>query len=82
MMKTYPGLYADISVLNNPDIVRPGEFSGAIKTFVEAGLEDRLMFGSDNGDIEKTIASVERLNFLSKGQKEKIFYKNAERFFK
>jgi len=82
MMKTYPGLYADISVLNNPDIVKPGDFSGAMKTFVEAGLEDRLMFGSDNGDIKKTVASVEQLNFLSKEQKEKIFYKNAERFFK
>jgi len=82
MMKTYPGLYADISVLNNPDIVKPGDFSGSMKTFVEAGLEDRLMFGSDNGDIKKTVASVEQLNFLSKEQKEKIFYKNAERFFK
>jgi len=82
MMKTYPGLYADISVLNNPDIVKPGDFSGAMKTFVEEGLEDRLMFGSDNGDIKKTVASVEQLNFLSKGQKEKIFYRNAERFFK
>jgi len=82
MMKTYPGLYADISVLNNPDIVKPGDFSGAMKTFVEEGLEDRLMFGSDNGDIKKTVASVEQLNFLSEEQKEKIFYKNAERFFK
>ena len=82
MMKTYPGLYADISVLNNPDIVKPGDFSGAMKTFIEAGLEDRLMFGSDNGDIKKTIASVVQLDFLSKEQKEKIFYKNAEVFFK
>ena len=82
MMKTYPGLYADISVLNNPDIVKHGDFSGAMETFIEEGFEDRLMFGSDNGDIKKTVASVEQLIFLSNGQKEKIFYKNAERFFK
>lgn len=39
------------------------------------------MFGSDNGDIEKVIASLEDLDFLSKEQKDKIFFQNAERFF-
>ncbi len=52
-----------------------------MKTFVKAGLEDRIMFDTDNGDIEKGIASIEGLDFLSKEQKNKIYYQNAERFF-
>lgn len=52
-----------------------------MKAFIEAGLEGRLMFGSDNGNIGKVIASVNQLDFLTREQKNKIFYKNAERFF-
>lgn len=81
MMRDYPGLYADISVLNNPNIVKPDDFAGLIRSFIDAGLEDRIMFGSDNGDIKATIGSVDKLNFLTTDQKERIFYKNAERFF-
>ncbi len=82
MMKTYPGLYADISVLNNPNIIPLKDFAGIMKAYIDAGLEDRLMFGSDNADIKKCITSVEQLTILSTSQKEKIFYKNAEIFFK
>lgn len=74
-------VYADISVISNPDIVPSAQFKIIMKTFIEAGLEDRIMFGSDNGDIEKVIASIEDLDILSKKQKDKIFFKNAERFF-
>jgi len=81
MMKTYPGLYADISVLNNPNIIPAKDFAGIMKAYINAGLEDRLMFGSDNADIRVCISSVEQLDFISAQQKEKIFYKNAENFF-
>ena len=81
LMRKYPKLYADISVISNPDILPQEKFSAIMKEFIEAGLEDRLMFGSDNGDIQKTIAAVQNLSFLSDKQKEKIFYMNAEHFF-
>ncbi len=81
MMKTYPGLYADISVLNNPNIIPAKDFASIIKGYVDAGLEDRLLFGSDNADIKACINSVEQLDFLSTQQREKIFYLNAMRFF-
>lgn len=81
MMKTYPGLYADISVLNNPKIIPAKDFTSIMKAFIDAGLEDRLMFGSDNADIKTCIASVEQLDFLSAKQKEKIFNLNAKQFF-
>lgn len=82
MMKTYPLLYADISAINNPDIVPSPQFKIMMKALMEAGLEDRLLFGSDNGDIQIMIASVNSLDFFSQEQKEKIFYRNAETFFK
>ena len=81
MMKTNSHLYADISVLNNPNIIPAKDFASIMKAFIDAGLEDRLMFGSDNADIKTTIASVQQLDFLTSKQKEKIFYLNAEMFF-
>lgn len=74
-------VYSDISVISNPDIVPPDTFSIIMKAFIDAGLEDRLMFGTDNGNIEKVIMAVKALDFLSVEQKEKLYYQNAERFF-
>lgn len=82
IMREHKKVYADISVLSNPQIVPADRFSLIMKKFIDAGLEDRLMFGSDNGSIEKVIDAVEALTFLSNEQKEKVFYKNAEEFFK
>ncbi|MNR28530.1 Amidohydrolase [compost metagenome] len=81
IMKQNKLVYTDISVLSNPDIVTSERFATIMKTFIAAGLENRLMFGTDNGDVQKAIAAVERLTFLSKRQKDKIFHLNAERFF-
>lgn len=81
IMKKSKLVYADISVISNSEIVPSKRFSDIMKSFVDAGLEDRLMFGTDNGNIDKVIAAVKGLGFLSKEQKDKIFYQNAERFF-
>ena len=81
MMKAYPVLYADISVLNNPRIVPPKQFDSLMRMFINEGLEDRLMFGSDDADIKMTTTAIEGLSFLTRAQKDKIFYKNAETFF-
>lgn len=81
IMRENKKVYADLSVLSNPFIV-PGErFASIMKEFVDAGLEDRLMLGTDNGPVEQVIEAVERLDFLSEKQKDMIFYQNAERFF-
>ncbi|HYG38520.1 MAG TPA: amidohydrolase family protein [Cytophagales bacterium] len=82
MMKKYPGLYTDISAINNPHILQPAEFSKVMKQLIENGLEDRIMFGSDNGKIDVMINSINNLDYLTKKQKDKIFYKNAETFFR
>ncbi|MBI3139378.1 MAG: amidohydrolase family protein [Sphingobacteriales bacterium] len=81
IMQENKKVYADISVISNPDIVPASRFSLIMQSFITAGLEDRLMFGTDNGDIEKVIGAVEGLDFLSAEQKKKLFYLNAEQFF-
>jgi hypothetical protein len=82
IMTNFPQVYTDISAINNPNILNQEQFAAIVKLFVDSGLEDRIMFGSDNGNIDTTIKSVSQLFFLTKKQKEKIFHLNAERFFK
>ncbi len=82
IMREFPGVYADISVIANPDIVEKERFYATMKAFYDAGLEDRLMFGSDNGDIEKMISAINGLDFLTENQLQKLLSLNAERFFK
>ncbi len=81
IMQKNEQVYSDISVISNPDIVPPKKFSIIMKAFIDNGLEDRMMFGTDNGNIERVIMAVEALDFLSVEQKNKLYYKNAERFF-
>lgn len=81
IMKENRLVYTDVSVISNPDIVPAEKFSIIMKAFIDAGLEDRLMFGTDNGDIERVIKAIEALDFLSERQKEKLYYQNAELFF-
>lgn len=82
MLKRYPGLYIDISVLNNPAIIPANEFSEIMKMLVDNGMEDRILFGSDNAKISETMASINKLPFLTKAQKDKIFIDNSKKLFK
>jgi uncharacterized protein len=81
IMKDFPSVYCDVSAINFPSILPQNHFESIIKTLIEAGLGNRLMFGSDNNDIRITSQAILRLPFLSTEQKEKIFFKNAETFF-
>lgn len=81
IMKQFPQVHADLSAINNPAILKHEQFSAVVKQFSDNGLVDRLMFGSDNGEIDVTINSILQLSFLTKEQKDKILYLNAERFF-
>jgi hypothetical protein len=82
IMKDFPNVYADLSAINFPRILPEKQFESVMKQLLEAGLENRLMFGSDNNDIKVVTASIDRLSFLSDAQKEKIYFRNAERFFR
>jgi predicted TIM-barrel fold metal-dependent hydrolase len=81
VMRDHKTAYCDISAISNPRIVPEERFHTIMKSLIDAGLEDRIMFGSDNGDIVKVVSAVYALDFLSEQQKDKIFFKNAEKFF-
>jgi hypothetical protein len=81
IMKNFPTVYLDLSAINFPPILPEEQFESVVRKFIDAGFEDRIMFGSDNNDITTVVQSIERLPFLKPLQKEKIFYKNAEAFF-
>ena len=86
LMAYYPQLYTDLAVLlwvepNTQRYVK--EFLRNVK---EAGYLNRVMFGSDQMiwpyAIEKSIRFLNSLTFLTKQDKEDIFYNNAARFLK
>jgi len=86
LMAYYPQLYTDLAVLlwvepNTQRYVK--EF---LKNAKEAGYLDRIMFGSDQMiwpyAIEKSIRFLNSLTFLTKKDKEDIFYNNAARFLR
>jgi hypothetical protein len=82
MLCMHPRLYADISVLQYA-IARPAYLT-ALKTLVDAGMSDRLMYGSDGGPRFESmgIDAIEHATFLTDAQKGAILYDNAMRFFR
>lgn len=82
LMYNYPTVYTDLSTIN---WIMPREiFHRYLKKLIDAGLEKRLMFGSDQmiwpETIEIAIESIETAKFLTMEQKRDIFYNNAARF--
>ncbi|NGP89927.1 amidohydrolase family protein [Fodinibius halophilus] len=80
LMKTHPNVYADMSILNSiyPDKIH----KKLLKDFIEAGLGDRIMFGSDNVPIGSMIKGLNSFKFLSDEERRNIFYDNAATFFR
>ncbi len=86
LMSYYPHLYTDIAVML---WVEPNS-QRAVKDFLrnakEAGYLNRVMFGSDQMiwpyAIEKSIRFLNGLKFLSRHEKEDIFYNNAAKFLR
>ena len=82
LMYNYPTVYTDLSTIN---WIMPREiFHRYLKKLIDAGLEKRLMFGSDQmiwpETIEIAIDAIETAEFLTMQQKRDIFYNNAARF--
>ncbi|MEZ5294365.1 MAG: amidohydrolase family protein [Vicinamibacterales bacterium] len=84
MMTQYPQLYADVSTIT---WVIPREaFNDYLQAFVRAGLEKRIMFGSDQmlwpEKIGAGIEAIRQAPFLSDAQRRDILYGNAARFLR
>jgi uncharacterized protein len=82
MMCMHPRLYVDVSVLQYA-IARLA-YMTALKTLADAGLIDRVMFGSDGGPrfLRMGVEAIEQAPFLTDKQKRDILYDNAVRFFR
>ncbi len=84
LMHNHERVYADISLINWMLPLRA--FHEYFRRLVEAGLADRLMYGSDAGvwpqAIGLSIEAVEAAEFLEPEQRRDIFYNNAARFLR
>lgn len=84
LMFAHPQVYVDVASIDYTE-PRPA-FWRFLRSIVEAGYGDRIMFGSDQmvwpGVIEPAIAAIERAPFLSRGQKRDMLYNNAARFLR
>ena len=84
MLWAHPQLHVDTGVIDFA-LPRP-EFHRYLRTLVEAGFTNRIMFGSDNmvwpGSIEYAIESIEIADFLTDAQKRAILHGNAARFLR
>lgn len=84
MLFSHPQLYVDIAC-NNWNSPRE-HFYSQLKRLIDAGFEERIMWGSDQmvwpGTIEVAIETIEEATFLSTKQKRDIFYNNAARFLR
>ncbi len=84
MLHQYPGLYVDVSWI---DWYLPTpEFYRYLRRLVEAGFEDRVMYGSDQMQwptmMDVAIANLQQAPFLSSAEKGDILCRNAARFFR
>jgi uncharacterized protein len=80
----HPHVYVDVGIIVYQ---RPrADFYRYLRTIVEAGYGDRVMFGSDQmvwpEAIARAVAVIEEAPFLSAEQKRDILYNNAARFLR
>ena len=85
IMLVYRNVYADLSRMNWASATRIA-FHDYLKSLIDAGLGDRLMFGSDGLGLPEAIGlAIEGINsaeFLTEKQKRDIFYNNAATFLR
>lgn len=80
LMREFPSVYAEMSVLNS---IGPRALHDAsLRRFVEAGLADRILLGSDDQPYAPIVERIEGALFLTPAQRRGIYYDNAARFLR
>ncbi len=80
LLRDYPQVYLDLSITNGP---RPiAQYEESLRTLIEAGYGDRIMFGSDNVSVTLILERLSSIDWLSQPQRNAILHENAERFFR
>jgi uncharacterized protein len=80
LMQAFPNVYADMSILNS--MAPPAVEAHSLRAFLDAGLGDRIMLGTDNQPIERILERMDAIDFLSETQRRAILYDNAARFLR
>jgi len=78
LMMQYPKIYVELSPFQR--FMPRKKFHRMLKTFQEAGLLGRVMFGTDGDDHGNAIEAYRSADFLSAVELEGILCKNAARF--
>ena len=82
LMYAHPNVYVDIAVTNW--ILPQEEFNHYVKSLIDAGFGNRIMYGTDEmvwpDVISVGIETVNNADFLTLDQKEDIFFDNAAAF--
>ena len=85
-MAYYPQLYTNLAMMLWVEPNTQRYIEEFLRNIKKAAYLDRVMFGSDQmiwpGAIEKSIQFLNSLAFLTKKEKEDIFYNNAARFLR
>jgi predicted TIM-barrel fold metal-dependent hydrolase len=84
MMYQYPQLHCDVSTITW--VIPRAAFHDYLRSLVRAGLDKRVMFGSDQMRWPEKIAdgidAIESAEFISEEQKRNILHDNAARFLR
>ena len=78
MMIQYPRIYVDVSPFQK--ILPRDQFHRLLAAFKEARLLNRVMFGSDGDNYESALEAYRSAEFLTDGELEGIFCRNAAKF--
>jgi uncharacterized protein len=82
LMNAYPQINADLAAIDW--LVPKAEFQAYLERLVRAGMEKRLMFGTDEivwpDAFGVAIDHIQSANFLTAEEKRDIFYNNAAKF--
>lgn len=80
LMSDYPGVYVDMSVVNSAGPLEVHD--AALRRLIDAGMADRVLFGSDDQDIAIIRGRIDRAEYLTPEQRRGIYYDNAARFLR
>jgi predicted TIM-barrel fold metal-dependent hydrolase len=86
LMAYYPQLYSDLDAMLWVEPMDQRYVTAFLRNAKQAGYLDRVMFGTDQMTwpyaIKKSIDFLNSLNFLSKEDKQNLFYNNAAKFLR
>ena len=80
LLRDYPNVYLDMSILNS---LFPAEaHERELRRLIDAGFEDRIMFGTDGQPAGPILRRLEAISWLTANQRRAILYDNAARFLR